>query len=96
MSDFGIEAGRLSSPLDDSCLMVSVQFPVTLGRGALDIGVFICLLLLPRKPLGWGWQMLSNFANRGFIPHASDWCNMGSEVHCRNSGHHVVVTRWLY
>lgn len=50
--------------------MVSVQFPVTLGRGALGIGVFICFLLLPRKPLGWGWQMLSNFANRGsFLMH---------------------------
>lgn len=30
----------MSSPLDDSCLMVVYSFPVTLGRGALGIGVF--------------------------------------------------------
>lgn len=30
----------MSSPLDDSCLMVSVQFSVTLGRGCLGYRCF--------------------------------------------------------
>ena len=38
--------------------------------------------------------MLSNFAN-SFFMHLIGviWVR---EVNCRNSGHHVVVTRWLY
>jgi hypothetical protein len=63
----------VSSPLDDSCLVLVYSFPVTLGRGALGIGVFhLPFCFFPGSNEDGGWQMLSNFANCGsFLMHLS-------------------------